>query len=114
MLEIFWQSLEYARFKLTDVGFGVFVYLARHVSNLVSLTFKNDEHIFLGISSLAKFVDTRVFLISEALDKSSLQGRADFVPHLMAFQAGNLVNVAHRVEVKEERGTAMVPPRFFL
>ena len=65
MLEILRQFLEYARFKLTDVGFGVFVYLARHVSDLFSGTFKNDEHILLGISSLAKFVDTRVFLISE-------------------------------------------------
>ena len=70
MLKIFWQSLEYARFKLANIGFGVFVYLARHVSDLVSGAFKYDEHVFFGISSLAKFGDTRVFLISEAFDSS--------------------------------------------
>src|SRR3990167_9553406 len=68
MLEILRQFLEYARFELTDIRFGVFIYLARHVSDLFSGTFKNDEHILLGISSLAKLGDARVFLIAEALD----------------------------------------------
>src|SRR3989338_1633745 len=70
MLEILRQFLEYARFELTDIRFGVFIYLARHVSDLFSGTFKNDEHILLGISSLAKLGDARVFLIAEALDSS--------------------------------------------
>src|SRR3989338_6940215 len=68
MFEIFRKFLEYARFKLTDIGFGIFVYLAWDVSDLFSGTFKNYEHILLGISSLAKLVDTRVFLITEAFD----------------------------------------------
>src|SRR3989338_1822790 len=68
MFEIFRKFLEYARFKLTDIGFGIFVYLAWDVSDLFSGTFKNYEHIILGISSLAKLVDTRVFLIPEAFD----------------------------------------------
>ena len=70
MLEILRQFLEYARLKLTDVGFGVFVYLARHVSDLLSGAFKYDQHILLGISSLTKFGDAWVFLISEAFDSS--------------------------------------------
>src|SRR3989344_9017476 len=67
MLEILRQFLEYARFELTDIRFGIFIYLARHVSDLFSGAFKNDEHILLGISSLAKLGDARVFLIAEAL-----------------------------------------------
>src|SRR3989338_7802207 len=74
MFEILRQFLEYARLELTDIGFGVFVYLARHVSNLLSGAFKNDKHVLLGISSLSKLVDTMVFLISEAFD-----GAIDFV-----------------------------------
>ena len=70
MFEIFRQFLEYARFKLTDVGFGIFIYLARHMSDLISGAFKYDEHVFFGISSLPKLGDTRVFLIAEALDSS--------------------------------------------
>src|SRR3989344_8455602 len=70
MLEILRQFLEYARLELTDIRFGIFIYLARHVSDLVSLAFKNDQHVFLGISSLAKLIDARVFLIPETFDSS--------------------------------------------
>src|SRR3989344_2417027 len=70
MFEILRQFLKYAWLKLAYIGFGIFIYLARHVSDLVSGAFKYDKHIFLGISSLAKFVDTWVFLISEAFDSS--------------------------------------------
>ena len=70
MFKILWQFLEYARLELAYIGFGIFIYLARHVSDLVSGAFKYDKHIFLGISSLSKLVDARVFLIAEALDSS--------------------------------------------
>src|SRR3989344_5116040 len=63
MFEIFRKFLEYARFKLTDIGFGIFVYLAWDVSDLFSGTFKNYEHILLGISSLAKIVFGERFVI---------------------------------------------------
>ncbi len=70
MLEILRQSLEYARLELTDIRFDMFVYLARDISDLFAGSIKNDEHILLGISSLSKLIDARVFLISEAFDSS--------------------------------------------
>ena len=58
----------------TNIRFRTFIYFGRAAGNLSFRAFKNNQHIFLFISTMAQFRDTRIFFVTETLNR-----RIDFV-----------------------------------